>query len=182
MRNSLRSQLTYVASISLPALQGVIMVNSARAVCYGSPRAAFDAVVTSPSPPPPLESGGYRVMRIQSDPVLGQRWVMIVSCNHPEWPALALPANGTISIKTSQETDRSLIDSARLAPMVRAGDIVRLWRQEDFLRLEIAGVSEQNGRLGNTIRVRLLRSNTDDQSTPEQLSGVVRGPSNVEIP
>jgi Chaperone for flagella basal body P-ring formation len=182
MRNSLRSQLIYVALISLPALQGIIMVNSARAVCYGSPRAAFDADVKSSLPSPSLDSGGYRVSRIQSDPVLGQRWVMIISCNHPEWPALALPANGTILIKSSQETDRSLIANARSAPMVRAGDIVRLWRQEGFLRLEIAGVSEENGRLGNTIRVRLLRSNTDDQSTPKQFSGIVRGPSNVEIP
>jgi hypothetical protein len=29
--------------------------------------------------------------------------------------------------------------------------------------------------------VRLLHGNTDDQSTLEQFSGVVRGPSNVEI-
>jgi hypothetical protein len=182
MSNSLRSQLRYVALMSLPALQGAIMVNSARAVCYSSPHAAFDAVVTSSSPPSLLESGGYRVMRIESDPVLGQKWVRIISCNHPEWPALALPANGTLSIKTSQGGDRSLVDSARLAPMVRAGDIVRLWRQDFFARIEVAGVSEEDGRLGNTIRVRLLRIKTDDQSTPEQFSGVVRGPSNVEIP
>jgi hypothetical protein len=181
MINSLRSQFRYVGLISLPALQGAIMVNSARAVCYGSPRAAFDAVVTTSSPPPSLESGGYRVTRIQSDPVLGKRWAIIVSCNHPEWSAFALPANGTISIKTSQEGDHSLIDSVRSAPIVRAGDVVRLWRQEFFLRIEVAGVSEENGSLGNTIRVRLLRGNTDDQSTPGQFSGVVRGPSNVEI-
>jgi flagella basal body P-ring formation protein FlgA len=106
---------------------------------------------------------------------------MIVSCGHPEWPAFAFPANGAISIKTLQEGDRSLTESVKTAPVVRAGDIVRLWRQESLLRIEVAGVSEESGGLGNTIRVRLLRRNPDDQSIPEQFSGVVRGPSNVEI-
>ena len=67
------------------------------------------------------------------------------------------------------------------APVVRAGDIVRLWRQESFLRIEVAGMSEESGGLGKTIRVRLLRRNTDDQSIPEQFSGVIRGPSDVEM-
>jgi Chaperone for flagella basal body P-ring formation len=181
MSNSFRSQLRYLRVISLLVLQTVLVVNSARAICYVTPRAAFDAAITSSSFSPTLESSGYRVTRIQSDPVLGRRWAMIVSCSHPEWPALALPANGTISIKTLQEGNRSLTESIKTAPVIHAGDIVRLWRQESLLRIEIAGVSEESGGLGNTIRVRLLRRNTDDQSIPEQYSGVVRGPSNVEI-
>jgi hypothetical protein len=35
--------------------------------------------------------------------------------------------------------------------------------------------------VGKTILVRLLRRNTDDQSIPEQFSGVIRGPSDVEM-
>jgi Chaperone for flagella basal body P-ring formation len=181
MSNSPRSQLRYVGVISLLVFQGVLVVNSARAVCYGTPRAAFDAAITSSSFSPTLESSGYQVMRIQSDPVVGQRWAMIVSCGHPEWPAFAIPVNGAISIKTLQEEGRSLTQRVKTVPMVRAGDIVRLWRQESLLRIEVAGVSEESGSLGNTIRVRLLRRNADDQSIPEQFSGVVRCPSNVEI-
>jgi flagella basal body P-ring formation protein FlgA len=106
---------------------------------------------------------------------------MIVSCGHPEWPALALPANGPISIKASQKMNRSLTESVKTAPLIRAGDMVRLWRQESLLRIEVVGVAEESGGLGNTIRARLLHGNTDDQSIPEQFFGVVRGPSNVEI-
>jgi hypothetical protein len=106
---------------------------------------------------------------------------MIVSCGHPEWPAIALPANGATLITTLQERDPSLTESVKTAPVVHAGDIVRLWRQESLLRMEVAGVSEESGDLGSTIRVRLLRGNTDDQSTSEQFSGVIRGPLNVEI-
>jgi hypothetical protein len=181
MSNSLRSPFRYVGLTSLLILQGVIVINSACAVCYNTPRAAFDAVVTSSSFSPTLESGGYRVTRIQSDPVLGQRWAMIVSCGHPEWPAFALPANGAISIKTLQEGNPSLTENVKTALVVHAGDVVRLWRQETLLRIEVAGVSEESGALGNTVRVRLVPRNTDDQSIPEQFAGVVRGPSNVEI-
>jgi len=181
MSNRLRSQLRYVRVISLLMLQCVIVVNSARAACYSTPRTAFDAVLTSSPLSPTLESGGYRVTRIQSDRVLGQRWAMIVSCGHPEWPAFAFPANGAISIRPPQEGDHSLIETVKMAPVVHAGDIVRLWRQESLLRIEVDGISEESGGLGNTIRVRLWRGTTDNQSIPQQFSGIVRGPLNVEM-
>jgi Chaperone for flagella basal body P-ring formation len=179
MSNRLRSRLGYLG-VTLLMLLG-FGANSASAVCYGTPRAAFDAALTSASSSPASESRGYRVAKIQSDPVLGQRWAMIVSCGHPEWPAFALRANGATSITTLPEKDRSLTGSVKTALIVHAGDLVQLWRQENFLRIEVAGVSEESGSLGSTIRVRLLRGNTDDQSIPEQFSGVVRGRSNVEI-
>jgi hypothetical protein len=178
MSNRLRPQFKHFGIISLFVLKGVFVINASCAVCYTTPRAA---VVASSSFSPTLESSGYRVTRIQSDPVLGQRWAMIVSCAHPEWPAFALPTNGATTTKTRQVGDHSLTESVKTAPIVRAGEVVRLWRQESLLRIEVVGVSEENGGLGNTIRVRLLRRNTDDQSIPEQFFGVVRGPSNVEI-
>jgi flagellar basal body P-ring formation chaperone FlgA len=181
MSNSLCSQLRYVGVTSLLILQGISIASLARAACYKTPRTAIDAVETDSSFSPALESGGYRVTRIQSDPVLRQRWAMITSCGHPEWPAFALPATGASSLKAPQEVERYLTEGAKAAPVVRAGDIVRLWRQESLLRIEVAGVSEESGGLGKTIRVRLLRRNTDDQSILQQFSGVVRGPSDVEI-
>jgi flagella basal body P-ring formation protein FlgA len=106
---------------------------------------------------------------------------MISSCSHPEWPAVALQATGTASIKVPVEGRLSVIEGVRQAPVIHAGDIVRLWRQEDLLRIEVSGVSEQSASLGQTIRVRLLRRNADDQSIREQFSGIVRGPSDVEM-
>jgi hypothetical protein len=66
-------------------------------------------------------------------------------------------------------------------PVVRAGDIVRLWKQEDLLRIEVAGIAEESGGLGKTIRVRLLHRSADDQGNQERFSGIVRGPSDVEM-
>jgi hypothetical protein len=181
MNNRVCSQLRYFALLCFLTLQCISMTSWAQATCYSTPQMAIVATGTSSLFPAETESSGYRVSKIQADPVLGQRWGMITRCDHPEWPAFALPANGASSLRARQEVEHSLIEGVRTAPVVRTGDIVRLWRQESFLRIEVAGVSEDSGGLGKTIRVRLLRRNTDDQSIPEQFFGVVRGPSNVEI-
>jgi|SRR5271170_5863262 len=181
MRNNLRSQLRYGRFISLLALQGILVVSSAQAACYKTPRTAVDAFEADSSVAFGSESTGYRVARIQSDPVLKQRWAMIASCGHPEWPVFALRAGEESLPKISQEGRRPLAEGVKAAPAVRAGDIVLLWRQERLLRIEAAGVSEESGDLGKAIRVRLLHRSMDDQSILEQFFGIVRGPSNVEI-
>jgi hypothetical protein len=173
-------RLKYVDIIFLFALE-VSAVRSSRAACYSTPSKAVDALVTDSSISPGLEKDGYRVTRIESDPVLGQRWVMIARCDRPGWPGFAFPANGAKLRTPAQEPEKSILGSVGTVPVVRAGDVVRIWKQESLLRIEVTGVSEQSGGLGNTIRVRLLRRSTDDQSIPEQLSGVIRGASDVEM-
>jgi len=182
MSTSLYSRFGFGGLISLIALIGTVTNLSARAACYTTPRNAIDSLRANSSVSAASESSGYRVTGIQSDPVLGQKWVMIGNCSHPEWPAVGLQAaTGPSPLREPLEGKRSLIDGVRQTPLIRAGDIVRLWRQEEFLRIEVAGVSEESAGLGQTVRVRLLRGNNDDQSIPEQFSGIVRGPSNVEI-
>jgi hypothetical protein len=181
MRNGRCSRLRCVGVVSLTFLQGLNMASSSWAACYSTPRMAIDALDASSSFSPALTNDGYRVTRIEADQVLGQRWVMITRCGHPEWPAFALLANGAGSLASPREAERSVTEGLRTAPIVRAGDVVRLWRQESFLRIEVAGVSEESGGLGKTIRVRLLHRNTDDQSIPERFFGVVRGPFDVEM-
>jgi hypothetical protein len=161
---------------------GVSSVSSGQAACYRTPRAAIDSAKLGSPLTPVSKDRGYRVMSIQSDPVLGHKWAWVASCDHPEWPASALQIVGPRSEPPpplqSQQASRS---NARAVPMVHAGDRVLLWKQEDLLRIEIAGVSEESGELGNTIRVRLLYRNAGDQAIQEQFSGVIRGPSNVEM-
>ena len=181
MRNVRCSWPRCVGVVSLLTLQGISMASSSRAVCYSTPSKAIDALVANSSHSPALKDDGYRVTRIESDQVLGLRWAMIARCGHPEWPLVALPANGASSLVLHQETERSVTDGLSTAPVVRAGDIVRLWRRESILRIEVAGVSEESGCLGKTIRVRLLHRNTDDQFIPEQFLGVIRGPLDVEM-
>jgi hypothetical protein len=178
MKNGRCSRVSCIGVLSLAFLQGLCMARPSRAACYSTPRTAIEALTANSSFPPAQKNDGYRVTRIEADQVLGQRWAMIARCDHPEWPAFALPANGASSLASPGEAERSV---TRTTPIVRAGDVVRLWRQESFLRIEVAGVSEESGGLGKTIRVRLLHRNTDDQSIPERFSGVVRGPLDVEM-
>jgi hypothetical protein len=161
--------------------QGMFMTVSSWAACYSTPRAAIDALIANSSFSPTVATAGYRVTRIELDAVLGQRWAMIARCDHPEWPGVAFPANGVSSLATSKAPELSVIDELRTAPVVQAGDVVRLWRQESFLRIEVAGVSEESGGLGKTVRVRLLHRNGDNQLIQGQFSGIVRGPSDVEM-
>jgi hypothetical protein len=179
MRNVLRSWLRCVGMVSLFTLQGTS--SSSHAECYSTPRTAVDALVANSSFPPAIKNEGYRVTRIAADQVLGQRWATIARCDHPEWPVFALPANAPSSLSVPQEAMRFVTKNLSAAPVIRAGDFVQLWRQEGILRIEVAGVSEESGGLGKTIRVRLLHRSADDQSIPTRLSGVVRGPSDVEM-
>src|SRR5277367_2059149 len=129
MSNSLHSHLRDIGLISLLAHQTMFVAIPAQAICYSTPRTAIDAMATNPSSSPALEGNGYRVISVQLDSALGERWATIVNCGHPEWPALALPTNGAIQ---PQEAAHSLIEVVRAAPVIRAGELVRLWRQESF--------------------------------------------------
>jgi Chaperone for flagella basal body P-ring formation len=159
---------------------GVSAVGSAQTSCYETKREAIDSVNPDSLIVPASRSGRYRVVSIQSDPVLGHSWALIADCKHPEWPVSAFQITESRSVLPLKIRQKPRSDT-RTGPVVRAGDTVRLWKQENLLRIEIAGTSEESGDLGKTIRVRLLRHDTDDQSIQEQFSGIVRGPSDVEM-
>ena len=179
MRHTFRSRVGHsICWISVLSLSGAAASGSTRTACYSTPSEAVDSFNAGSSLSPVLQ-GGYRVTGIQSDPVLGQRWAMVANCNHAEWPVLAIQISGSDSVAPSL-TDQTSAASSSI-PLVHAGDIVRLWKQEDLLRIEVAGVSEENGGLGKAIRVRLLRQSAGDQMYQERFSGIVRGPSNVEM-
>jgi hypothetical protein len=150
----------------------------AEAVCAVTPAAAIESSGTVSLSMPMGES--YRVTSIHWDPVLRQSWATIARCDHPEWPKFTLRAgerNAVFTRLAAQVRDERL----PTLPVVRAGDIVRLWRQEDLLRIEVTGVAEESGSVGKTIRVRLLRRKMDGQSEEKQFTGIVRGPSDVEM-
>ena len=160
--------------IALAGLQGA----AAHAACAGTPAGAVKLAGAKVAPSSMPDDKGYRVASVRWDPVMQQSWATIVSCGHPEWPG--------VSLRTSDETSdaqRGLSTPVRVqrSPLVRAGDVVELWRQEDLLRIEVSGVAEQSGSMGETIRVRLLRRLGSNQSVEEQFNGVVRGRADVEM-
>jgi hypothetical protein len=125
-----------------------------------------------------------RLVSVTRDTLLRSRWALLVDCQHPEWPArmMLLPkevdqseAAGTPAPVRSANTQRVA------APMVRAGETVRLWRRDAVASLETTGVAEESGDVGRRIRVRLLRRGIDTEETPKQVAGVVDGAGSVEM-
>jgi Chaperone for flagella basal body P-ring formation len=175
---SVFSKIITNSRTSILALYGICLANTALAVCYSTPLTAITtgSLTSSASI---SEGGGYRVERIKSDPVLKQTWALVSRCDHPEWPTIALPLRDSILPLRLREQERA--KDIQESVVVHAGEIVRLWKQETSLRIEVPGISEGNGGLGDLIKVRLLRRNTDDHSIDEQFSGIVRGPSDVEM-
>jgi hypothetical protein len=117
------------------------------------------------------------------DVVLNQRWRRISDCRHPEWPShlvLIDPSSYRASSDSSGVIDARKI-SLTMSLLVHAGDRVLLWKQDGVAHIETVGVSEESGYLGKHIQVRVSGV---DMSVPEsfrQVTGIVRGVSNVEI-
>jgi Chaperone for flagella basal body P-ring formation len=182
MRHSLLSRVGHsLCWISPLSMSAAAATDSARTPCYSTPSAAIESVRPGSSPSPASQRGGYRVTGIQSDPVLGRRWAVVANCDHAEWPVLAVITSGSAQDARSRTNPIPMTIARSVPVVVHAGDNVRLWKQEDRLRIEVAGVSEESGGLGKTIRVRLLRRSADDQVIQEEFSGIVRGPSDVEM-
>ena len=119
---------------------------------------------------------GFRVTGVRSDSVLGVTWVHLGRCGHPEWPGTSL------SIRASGVGNAAASGRAQIAgvKVVRAGDTVRLWRNETNLRMEMAAVSEEGGEVGARIRLRVGNSQADGE-TVRYVFGLVRGPADVEM-
>jgi hypothetical protein len=148
------------------------------AACLKAP-----AVVNSGSLLPSVRFGteveGYRTTSIYFDSILGKRWAALSNCEHPEWPQIAVPIDRLD--KLPQVRPKSSTDEPTTIQVVHLGDMVRLWKQEDNLRIEVAGVAQQGGALGSVIRVRLAPRSVSDQLSQETVMGIVRGRSDVEI-
>ncbi|HZY61314.1 MAG TPA: flagella basal body P-ring formation protein FlgA [Edaphobacter sp.] len=150
---------------------------SGGAVCAQTPTAALKLAQGKIAPT--AEGKGYRVIGISWDPVLRQNRATVQNCEHPEWPALSISTGSAAQpISMPVNLQQSVQPSAIT---VHAGEVVRLWRHENMLRIETTGIAEQGGVVGAIIRVRLLRSNPAEASPEKEISGTVRGPQSVEM-
>ncbi|NYF80154.1 hypothetical protein [Granulicella arctica] len=131
-----------------------------------------------------LSGKGFAVQEVRWDPLLRQSWAVVRSCDHADWPLLVmrtnLPASPRMVITDLSSTGRG--DAGM--PIVRAGDLVRLWRIDEHAHLELMATAEENGAVGARVRVRLVAPKDGDAQwvQPVQyLAGVVRGPADVEL-
>ncbi len=177
MRYCSHSGTRYLGWIPILMALWFAEIHPAYAVCYATPTAAIEAIRSGSLSSSISAGDGYRVTGFQSDPLLGHRWAMIANCSHPDWPTFALQLSaldpeGKLSMQNKPQNSD---------PVVRVGDVVHLWKQEEFLRIEMSAVSEEKGSVGAKIRLRPLHGDSDVNSTQEKFYGIVRGPFDVEM-
>ena len=148
--------------------------------CASTPAAALLAARSGAEPA--AATIGYRVDLVRWDPLLRQSWAVIASCDHPERSPITL-LTGMLAPHLSARVALTATPLYVVLPIVRAGDVVRLWRLDRFVHIEMIGTAEQNAAVGSRVRIRLPASlDRDGQVEPPQyLAGVVRGPADVEM-
>jgi hypothetical protein len=128
-------------------------------------------------------TNGHRVIARRWDAVLRVGWELRQDCTHPGWPA-RMVAIGSLS--GSESELRIHVASNEPAPIVQpllvcAGDRVRLWMQDDRVRIEMSGVAEQSARNGERVSVRITQQIENAGLTTYSVSGIVRGAGEVEM-
>lgn len=131
----------------------------------------------------PCGADGYRVVARRWDAVLKKGWEWKQNCAHPEWPArsvaLLLPAaSAPIEISAASS---SMPAEFSQPVLVRAGETVTLWLQEEKVRIEMSGVAEESARCGEHVVVRVTHQSDDAGSTMDHIAGIVRGLADVEM-
>ncbi len=124
-------------------------------------------------------SEGYRVVSRRWDVALKINWELRQDCAHPDWPARAVPISPDKNANSAlQDTPgpRSQISFAAQPLLVHAGDAVRLWMQNNTVRIETRGIAEQSARAGEHVIVQITRQTDDAGLTVQQVAGIVRGP------
>lgn len=125
---------------------------------------------------------GYRVISQRWDAVLRGGWELRQNCTHPEWPVrLSSMSRGTIGQPKLYETVAPESIPAPQPLLVHGGETVRLWQQDDKVRIEMYGVAEQSARAADRIIVRIVRQHGDEAASVERIAGIVRATRDVEM-
>lgn len=181
MRMNCRLCLWAVCWVAGLGLSGLGLGNCALAACAPTPAAAVGLIGGSSGASVAGDGGGFRVSAMRWDPLLRRRWAVVASCVHPEWPAVEMPLSSVDTRVAFVGEQVQAVSFLPLLPIVRAGDVVQLWSQEEGVRIEVGAVAEESGTLGKTVRVRLIQRSTMGPQVEEQFLGVVRGPRDVEM-
>jgi hypothetical protein len=104
------------------------------------------------------EGGGYRLEFVRTDAYSGRSWARVRSCVHPEWPAVVIGVGTLSGVVAFLNRDPASTEKGPpvLLPVVRAGATVRVVELDERVRIEMVGVAQGAGRVGDRVRVRIL--------------------------
>lgn len=129
-----------------------------------------------------LSAQGWVLREVHWDPILRQAWAVYGDPAHPERPTVALLSGGAEQVVARSTAEAHSRAVAAAVPVVRVGDRVVLWSAEKNLRLQLAAVAEENGAIGDHIRLSIPGAAWDNGPNSQQpVRGVVRSASDVEM-
>jgi hypothetical protein len=111
---------------------------------------------------------GYRVASVRRDALRGRTWAMVASCTAPAAPLMAFELPDSIT---------DAINPVR----VHMGEAVKVIRRGDGSQLELAGVAQQSGEVGQSIRVQIPRFSEDSSEAAPVIECRVLAAGVVEV-
>jgi hypothetical protein len=170
---------------------GGCSVAGAESPCASTAAGAVRAYETGMATDRAAELAGYRVTGVRRDAILGRTWASVGRCEHPEWPEVSVPTTAKaqaivapMELASTSQTERpQMAASPQGRPgerLVKPGETVRLWRSETNVRVELTAVCDESGGIGDKVRVHVT-SRLEDGVVVRYLSGLVRGPADVEM-
>jgi hypothetical protein len=130
-----------------------------------------------------LLTQGWVLREVHWDPILRHAWEVFADPVHPERPTVAVLLSGTEEQFARSAAEAHSRAVAAAVPVVRVGDRVVLWSAEKNLRLQLAAVAEENGAIGDHIRLIISGAAWEGSSAggAQAVHGVVRSASDVEM-
>lgn len=158
-------------------------------VCFRSPEDVVRGGARSGAP-----DSGYRLQSTRWDAQLGRGWATVLSCDHPERPAMTVAlvdaapklspgaaVGGVVAGLSGPSAGVVLRPVNAGPPVVRAGEAVRIFRRDDVALIEFSGIAQANGNPGDVIRVRVKHAVSDEAVADQYIAGTVRGPRLLEM-
>ena len=115
---------------------------------------------------------GFRLEGRERDVFSGVIWATVKSCTHPERPGVLMMATGApgrAGVKATSEP---------AAMVLKAGTKVTLIETDGLVRIEMPGVAQGSGSVGDRIQIRLLT--LSGEGSERFVHAIVRGGDVVE--
>ena len=160
-----------IGGMLLVALLGCAKAWASEPVCFRSPgEAAAQNGVRGVT--------GYRLESQRRDVLAGTVWAVVRSCGHPERPATLVLAGAAVVRPAGLAAG---VNDASRSLALLAGTKVRVVVHDDVSRIEMNGVAQGSGALGERVVVRLVPANAEPGAPEQFATGVVCGASLVEV-
>jgi hypothetical protein len=122
---------------------------------------------------------GYRLEGRRRDVFSGAVWSTVKSCQHPEQPGFLVMASAVVGRFGTAMSVGMASRSEALALVLLAGAKVTVVQTDDVVRIEMNGVAQGSGAVGDRIRVRIVTAN--EEAEERFVEGIVRGSDVVEL-